>query len=78
MSAQLIGDLAIVRETTCRAFGQFVRELKACRECGEMVGLFDKICRHCGAGNPVKIPVSVSVMVTAVSAQMVIVFLHAM
>lgn len=78
MSARQIGDLMIARESARHAFDQFVRQLRACRECGETAGFFDNICKHCGAANPVKIPVSASVMVTAVAAQMAIVFLRAM
>ena len=78
VSARLIGDLRIARKAADHAFDKFVRQLSGCRECGEVAGFFDKICRHCGAGNPVKIPVSASVMITAVAAQMAIVFLRAL
>jgi predicted amidophosphoribosyltransferase len=77
VSARPIGDLMIARKATSHAFEQFVRQLRACRECGDTAAFFDNICRHCGAANPVKIPVSASVMVTAVAAQMAIVFLQA-
>lgn len=78
VSARLIGDLTIAREAASKGFDQFVRQLTACRECGKGAGFFDDICRHCGAGNPVKIPVSSSVMVAAVAAQLAIVFLRVM
>lgn len=77
MSARLIGDLTFARKAATHAFEQFVGQLTACRECGKTAGFFDKICRHCGAGNPVRIPISASVMIAAVVAQMAIVVLHA-
>jgi hypothetical protein len=78
MPAQLNRGLSIAREATNNKFGQFVRQLRGCRECGEVAGFFDNFCGHCGAAHPVKIPVSASVMITAVAAQMAIVFLRAM
>jgi hypothetical protein len=76
--ASLIGDLSNARKAARTAFGQFVHQVRACRECGESAGFFDSICHHCGAGNPVKIPVSASVMIMAVAAQLAIVFLRVM
>lgn len=59
----------------CRAlrkkFDQFVRQLKVCRECGGVAEFFDNMCDHCGAANPVKIPVSQSVLIVAVGVLMV-------
>ncbi len=76
--AQLTGDRGIARAATNSMFGQFVRQLKACRECGEVAGLFDTICSHCGAAHPVRIPVSAGVMITAVVCQIAIIILRAM
>ncbi len=76
--ASLTGDLCAARKAARRVFDQFVHDLRACRECGEPAGFFDNICSHCGAGNPVKIPVSTSVMITAVATQLAIVFIRVM
>lgn len=78
MSTRPNGDLTIARDAASRVWGEFFRQLKGCRECGKRAGFFDPICRHCGVANPVKIPVSASVMVTAVAAQVAIVFLRAL
>jgi hypothetical protein len=55
---------------------EFIRELTACRECGDPANLLDPICPHCGAGYPVRIPVSASVVVTAIAAQIAIMVLQ--
>ncbi|MGI6418443.1 MAG: hypothetical protein ACOX1P_22570 [Thermoguttaceae bacterium] len=65
-----------MKHQTPRFIRQFIRELSACRECGNSANLFDPICPHCGAGTPVKIPVSASVVVTAIAAQIAIVVLR--
>ena len=78
MPPRLIGDLTIARDSTSQAFVQFVRQLRACRECGETAGFFDKICKHCGAGSPVRIPISASVIIVAIVAQAAIVVLRVM
>lgn len=65
-----------MKHQTLRFIRQFIRALSACRECGDPANPFDPICPHCGAGNPVKIPVSTSVVVTAIAAQIAIVVLR--
>jgi ribosomal protein L40E len=46
-----------------------VRESLVCRECGKQVGLLADVCDHCGAGNPVRIHVSPSLLITAISCE---------
>ena len=55
----------------CKKFDQCVCRLKVCRECGGVAGLFDSMCHHCGAANPVKIPVSQSILIVAVGVLIV-------
>lgn len=76
MSDQRNGAPSIAGVSASSILGRFVRQLSACRECGEVAGFFDNICRHCGAAHPVKIPVSASVIITAITAQMAIIVLR--
>ena len=48
-------------------------EASACRECGRPAKLSWKTCEHCGAGNPVRINISASVLITGVGSELSIV-----
>jgi len=77
MLRELSGQVARFGGVVAEACRKFDLQLRACRECGQPAGYFDTICCHCGAGNPVKLPISPCVMFTAVAAQMAIVLLRA-
>jgi hypothetical protein len=51
---------------------QFVEELRTCRACGQRVCTWDDVCRHCGAGHPVRIGCSRMVVVTAVASEAIL------
>jgi len=46
-----------------------VRESLLCRECGKQVSLLADVCDHCGAGNPVKIRISPTLLFTAIACE---------
>ena len=64
-----------LRRAVVECAGRLAEEATACRECRRRVSFLSKICRHCGAGNPVRIPVSPSVVVTVFGSQLAIIFL---
>ena len=53
-----------------RYLSQLARELSSCRECGRPVKIAWDHCEYCGAGKPIKIDISPSVFVTAVSCEL--------
>lgn len=70
-SSRTIGGRVLARLVdACKAlrerFDQYVRGLKVCRECGGVVEFFESMCHHCGAANPVKIPVFQSILIVGV------------
>lgn len=52
-----------------------VRESLLCRECGKQVSPLADVCDHCGAGNPVKIHVSPSLLITAITCEAYLIML---
>jgi len=46
-----------------------VRESLLCRECGKQVSPLADVCDHCGAGNPVKIHISPTLLFTAIACE---------
>ena len=57
-------------------FWLWVQEALACRQCGRPARPWDRVCQHCGTGNPVKIGVSPQLMLTAVACEMVLLYLN--
>lgn len=54
------------------------REIFACRSCGHQANPFWRLCEHCGAGHPVQVRVSPSLVVTIVTCEVSIVLLQLM
>ena len=52
-----------------------VHESLLCRECGQQVRLLANVCEHCGAGNPIKIHVSPSLIITAAACEAVLILM---
>ena len=52
-----------------------IRESLLCRECGKPVGPLANVCDHCGAGNPVKIHISLTLLVTAIASEAYLIML---
>jgi hypothetical protein len=60
---------------TCRATPGLWRRLATCRVCGAPVAIFDEICAECGAGSPVQVQVSPSLIFTTFLSAAFLVFL---
>ena len=55
---------------------RLAKDVSECRECGRPANFFSTICKHCGAGNPIKINISLSVLVTGIVCELTLVFLQ--
>jgi ribosomal protein L37E len=54
-----------------------VKEVSQCRECGHPVNLLrDEVCERCGAGKPVKVSISPSLLVTAAACELTLILLQ--
>ncbi len=60
----------------CKRFWLWWKAAFACRECGQLASPWDRVCKHCGTGNPVKIGVSPQLMLTAVVCEVVLLYLN--
>lgn len=57
-------------------FWPWVQKALACRQCGRPASPWERVCQHCGTGNPVKIGVSPQLMLTAVACEMALLYLN--
>ena len=56
-------------------FRLWVQKALTCRQCGRPAAPWDRVCQHCGTGNPIKIGVSPQLMLTAVACEIALLYL---
>lgn len=68
MRLGLAHNLGRVKDFSSSMWARFAKPF-CCRECGREVRFFADICQFCGAGSPVKVRVSPTLLATLVAAQ---------
>lgn len=73
----LMTALARTHQGVRRYLSRLVKEVSHCRECGHPVNLLrDDICERCGAGKPIRVSISPSVLVTAAACELTLILLQ--
>lgn len=76
LSAQALRAFRAVYQETRRDLLGHLREACTCRSCGRPANPCWRFCKHCGAGHPIRVHISPSVVVTTVSCEVSIVLLQ--